>query len=222
MVVITPDQLRVAVPRCTAPDKWADALNHAMLLYGIADRLDYVIEFLTQCAHESADFNRLEESLNYTAERLVEVWPKRFPSLTVAVPYARAPHKLADFVYANRMGNGSAESGDGWNYRGRGIPMITGKANYARVGELIGDPLLVKCPDRLCNRSTAALAGAAWWAANPELNQLAMDTETDDDAADFVSITRIVNGGTVGLAARQALRAAFASVLAGAGTTTPP
>ncbi len=209
MIVITAAQLATACPACQAPDAWAAALNDAMLLYGLSADRDYVVEFLAQCAHESDSFNRLEESLNYTAERLIEVWPSRFPSLTVAAPYARAPHKLADFVYANRMGNGDVASGDGWNYRGRGIPMITGKANYQRVAKLIGDPLLVQCPDRLRTAKIAALAGAAWWMANPRLNQLADDLPDDDDAADFVSITRIVNGGTTGLAQRAKLRDAF-------------
>jgi putative chitinase len=213
MFVITAAQLHAAAPQCPKPDAWAAALNDAMLLYGIAADRDYVVNFLAQAAHESEQFNRLEESLNYTAERLVQVWPRRFPSLTVAVPYARNAHALADFVYANRMGNGSEESGDGWNYRGRGVLMVTGKANYQRVAQLINDPLLVTCPDRLCTMRTAATAAAAWWSADPRLNLLADDTATDDDAADFVSITRIVNGGTVGLAARSKLRDAFASAI---------
>ncbi len=213
MFVITPDQLRAAVPRCPKPDMWAAALNEGMLLYGIAADRDFMVEFLAQCAHETADFTRLEENLNYTAERLMDVWPSRFPSLTVAVPYARAPHKLADFVYANRMGNGDVASGDGWNYRGRGVPMITGRANYVRVSRLINDPGLVGCPDRLCVIATAALAGAAWWAADTRLNKLADDLPDDDDRADFVSITRIVNGGTVGLADRSKLRDAFSRSL---------
>lgn len=213
MFTITAEQLRAAAPRCTKSDAWATALTDAMLLYGIAADVDYVVEFLAQCAHESGQFTRLEESLSYSPERLMQVWPKRFPTLAAATPYANSPHKLADFVYSNRMGNGDVASGDGWNYRGRGVPMITGRANYAKVAKLIGDPLLVSCPDRLCMISVAALAGAAWWASDPELNRLADDTATDDDAADFVSITRKVNGGTVGLAERQKLRDAFSRVL---------
>jgi putative chitinase len=213
MITITADTLRAAAPRCPKPDAWAAALNDAMLLHGIAQDVDYVVEFLAQCAHESNHFTRLEENLNYSPERLVQVWPKRFPTVAAATPYANAPHKLADFVYANRMGNGDVASGDGWNFRGRGALMVTGRANYAKVGKLIGDPVLIYCPDRLCIITVAAMACAAWWASDPNLNRLADDTVNDDDAADFVSITRKVNGGTVGLADRQKLRDAFSRAL---------
>jgi putative chitinase len=182
-----------------------------MLIYGISDDVDYMVEFLAQAAHESSSFNRLEECLNYTAERLMEVWPTRFPSLTVAAKYARRPHELADFVYGGRMGN--LKPGDGWKYRGRGIPMVTGFDNYVRVAKLINDPMLIACPDRLCTKGTAAIAGAAYWASNPRLNALADDRPDDDDHADFVSITKIINGGTVGLADRAKFRVAFRAAL---------
>jgi putative chitinase len=211
MHVITADQLRKAVPYCSQPAAWVDPLNNAMLLYGISYDVDYMVEFLAQSAHETQGFNRLEENLSYTAERLVEVWPSRFPSITVAAQYARAPHKLADFVYGGRMGN--TAPGDGWKYRGRGIPHVTGKDNYVKVSKLLNDPSILTCPDKLCTKTTAALAGAAFWASNPKLNTLADDTPTDDDYADFVSITKIVNGGKVGLAERWKLREAFKASL---------
>ncbi len=207
MFVITADQLRRALPSCAGPDDMAAALADAMLVYGIADDRDNAVAFLAQCAHESASFNRLEESLNYTAERLVQVWPKRFPTLAVAQPYQHNPHGLARVVYGGRMGNDT--NFDGWNYRGRGILMITGRANYQRVGKLINDPLLVKCPDRLRNRKTAAMACAAWWASDARLMALA----ESGDADDFVSLTRIVNGGVTGLADRIKLQAAFYAVI---------
>lgn len=210
MHVITVDQLHRAVPACSQPAAWVSPLNDAMLLFGIADERDYMVEFLAQCAHETLSFNRLEESLNYTAERLVDVWPKRFPSITVAAQYARAPHKLADFIYGGRFGN---PPGDGWTYRGRGMPMVTFFDNYVKVAKRLNDPAIVKCPDKLCTRATAAMAGAAFWVDHPQLSQLALDTPTDNDYMDFVTITRIVNGGTVGLAERAKLRTAFKAVL---------
>lgn len=211
MNVITPDQLRKAAPKCTNPDAWVRPLNDAMLIYGIADDVDFMVEFLAQCAHETLSFNRLEENLSYSAERLMAVWPKRFPTLTIASQYAMAPHKLANFVYGGRMGNRNEY--DGWNYRGRGMPMITGLDNYRMVGRLLNDPDIVRCPDKLCTKVTAAMAGAAWWAANPKLNALAQDQPGDDDHADFVAITKIVNGGTEGLKERAAFRAAFTAQL---------
>jgi putative chitinase len=211
MNVITLDQFRKAVPKCTAPDGWVQPLNDAMLIFGIADDVDFMVEFLAQCAHETANFNRLEENLMYSAERLMQVWPKRFPNLTIASQYAMSPHKLANFVYGGRMGNHGPH--DGWNYRGRGMPMVTGLDNYKRVARLLNDPAIILCPDKLCTKGTAAMAGAAWWSDNPKLNALAQDQPGDDDHADFVSITRIVNGGTEGLKERAAFRAAFKAQL---------
>ena len=92
MRVITAEQLRVVAPKCVDPVSWVRALNAAAAEFEISNDGAIFAEWLAQAAHESASFNRLEESLNYTAERLMQVWPKRFPSLTVAAPYARAPH----------------------------------------------------------------------------------------------------------------------------------
>lgn len=211
MHVITQDQLRAAVPLCQRPIMWVRHLNDAMLLYGIAEDLDYMVEFLAQCAHETMSFNRLEESLNFGAQRLMQVWPKRFPTLDSAEPYTHKPDALANFVYGGRMGN--VEPGDGWKYRGRGMPMITGRDNYRRAAALLNDPAIVLFPDRLTLPHVAAMAGAAWWSSNPKLNALANDTTTDDDYADFVSVTRIVNGGIEGLASRAKFRDAFKSAL---------
>lgn len=213
MYVITAEQLRKAAPTCTDPVNWVRALNGAAAEFGIADDGDVYAEWLAQAAHESAEFTRLEECLNYTAERLMAVWPKRFPSLTVAAPYARAPHKLADFVYSNRMGNGPPESGDGWKYRGRGVGMVTGKKNYELVAKRLNDPSILSCPDRLCTKDTAARAFAAWWSSDKRLNALALDRLDDDDEADFISISTIVNGGDEGLAKRRKYRDAFKAAM---------
>lgn len=220
MHVITPEQLKIAVPLCKNPVDWAVHLNNAMLIYGIAEDVDYMAEFLAQGAHESQSFNRLEENLNYTAERLAQVWPGRFaidPKAKTKVPNALAgnlagkPHALADSVYGGRMGN--KRPNDGWLYRGRGIHMVTGYDNYVKVARMLNDPEIVRCPDRLCTKKTAAMASAAYWSSDPRLNKLADDTLADDDYADFVSISRIVNGGTIGLAERYGFRMAFKAAL---------
>jgi putative chitinase len=211
--MITAQQLASIMPRCPAPVPWAEALNYAARKFHMDDRADVWAEFLGQLAHESNELNRLEESLNYRAERLMQVWPKRFPTLAVASKYAGSPHALANFVYANRMGNGDEASGDGWKYRGRGPIMLTGKKNYEYFAKVIGDPLLATCPDRAMTKDTGAQIAVAFWMHDDQLSQLARDTATDDDEADFISISRIVNGGTVGLDARRVYRDRAKAVL---------
>lgn len=201
--MITVEQLKAIVPACANPEGWIDSLNAAMAQFGIDKDADFVAAFLAQVAVESGDLNRLDENLNYTAERLMAVWPKRFPSLVVAAPYARNPHGLANFVYANRLGNGDAASGDGWSYRGRGLIQITGKNNYTALSQALKDPSVAACPNVLCTKKYAALSAAWFWIQNPKIDELADNTPNDDQESDFVSITRLVNGGTTGLQQRR-------------------
>lgn len=212
MYVITADQLRKAVPACRTPDTWVSPLNDAMLQYGISDRLDVVVEFLAQFFHETQNGNRLEENLNYSPERLMAVWPSRFRDLATATKYAGKPHALAEHVYGGRMGNRPEGSGDGWAYRGRAAG-ITGRDNYARVAKALNTPAILTCPDMLCTRVWAAKASAQFWQAHPKLTEWAIDTPTDDDYADFVSITKLINGGDIGLKERAKLRDGFKAAL---------
>lgn len=205
-MILTAAHIGAIMPKCMSPSGWADALNVAMTEQGFPTGTDVLAEFLAQVAHESHEFTRLEENLNYRAERLMVVWPKRFPSLSVANKYAGKPQALAEYVYGGRMGNRPEGSGDGWKYRGRGPIMVTGLDNYLKLSKLIRDPLLVDCPDRLCTRPTGARAAVAFWMSNKELSKLAENTSFDDDESDFVAITRIVNGGAVGLDARRVYR----------------
>src|SRR5207237_1183036 len=94
-----------------------------------------------QCAHESQELNRLVENLYYSATALARTWPRRFPAVTEAEAYARQPERIANRVYADRLGNGDEDSGDGWRYRGRGIIQITGRGNYREVGAALVLPL---------------------------------------------------------------------------------
>lgn len=202
MSLLSADQLRAIVPRCANPDGWVDPLNAALTRFDIVEK-DQLAAFLAQVAVESRELNRLEENLNYTAERLCVVWPSRFPSVEIARPYAGNPQQLAMFVYGKRpkLGNETAE--DGWRYRGRGLIQITGKGNYTECARGIGDSLLIPCPERLQTKATAALSAAWFWKKNPRISILADDLADDDDGADFVSITRLVNGGTIGLDERR-------------------
>ena len=201
-MALTADQLRAIAPRCANPDGWVDPLNAALDRFGLVEA-DQLAAFLAQVALESAEFNRLEENLNYSAERLCQVWPKRFPNIAIAQPYARNPQQLAQLVYGKRASLGNETAEDGWRYRGRGLIQITGKANYAACAKGIDDPLLLTCPERLQTKTVAALSAVWYWFQNPRISILAHDAPDDDDEADFVSITRLVNGATTGLADRQ-------------------
>lgn len=212
MHILTAEQLHRGAPACREPATWVNPLNTAMMLYGISSDVSVTVEFLAQFAHETQSLNRLEENLNYSPERLHAVWPSRFPTAASAAPYAGKPHALAEHVYGGRMGNRPEGSGDGWNYRGRG-PGITGRDNYARLAKGLNDPLLMACPDRLQTKELAAMAGAYFWAMHPQLTAWAIDTPLDDDYADFVSISKLWNGGTIGLAERAKFRTSFKAAL---------
>jgi len=209
---ISEQVIRNALPLCRDPAGWAPVLSAAMQHYEI-NTPARIASFLAQTGHESGQFNRLVESLNYTTpQRLMKVWPKRFPSEAIAAPYVRNEERLANFVYANRLGNGDAASGDGYKYRGRGLIQVTGRSNYAACGKALGLDLL-NDPGLLIEPRYAALS-AAWFWSSRGLNALADDRTGDDDLEDFTVITRTINGGTQGLKERLALLNALESQLA--------
>ena len=143
-------------------------------------------DFLGNILHESLMLARLEENLNYTRpERLMEVWPKRFPTLALARQYVRSPQKLADYVYGNRLGN---VNGDGWSYRGSGLIMVTGLANFQLIEETTGLPVVAN-PDMLRQPDTALQVAIAWWEARVP----------DSAVGNRVRVRRAVNGGDIGL-----------------------
>lgn len=151
--------------------------------------------FLAMLAHESGGLMRTVENLNYTtAAQLMRTWPKRFPSELGAKPYVRQPEKLANHVYAGRMGNGLEKSGDGWRYRGRGYLQVTGKSNYREVGSAIGLDLLGE-PDQAAAPEHALAASIGWWLAN---GMAAIVPEGIE------AVRKRVNGGLIGLAQCQA------------------
>lgn len=204
--------IKAALPQCKTPDIWADALNPAMEQFQISSPAR-VASFLAQTGHESSQFNKLTEGLYYkTAARLVAVWPKRFPSEAVAAPYVANEEKLANYIYANRIGNGPESSGDGFRFRGRGLIQITGRSNYSDVGKALGIDLLAK-PELLIDPKWAAMSAAYYWFGHG-LNALADDETDDNDLADFTTITKKINGGTAGLKERYALFKAIEPLLA--------
>lgn len=188
--LISAAQLHAFAP--AAPASLAPYLSAAAVLNGITTPIR-LAHFLAQVAHESAGMTRREENLSYSAERLVAVWPSRFASIAIAMPYARNPQALANLVYGSRMGN--AMPGDGYLYRGRGLIQITGRGTYRSVGALCGIDLERHPEMALTDDGAAESAGGFWtWKA---LNPLA-------DADNLQAITNKINGGLNGLNDRAA------------------
>ena len=173
-------------------DKWEIPLNQVFVKYDL-DTSKRQAAFIGQCAVESANFTRLQENLKYSAQRLTQVWPSRFPSIEAATPYANNPEKLANFVYAGRMGN--LQDGDGWQFHGRGLIQLTGRENYENCGNGIGVDL-INDPDLLLTPQYAALS-AGWFWGKRGLNALA-------DTQEYGTMTRRINGGTTALEERIA------------------
>jgi len=173
---------------------YAGAITHAMAEFGI-DTPARQAMFLAQVGHESGALSRLVENLNYSVEGLMRTWPQRFPTPEAAMPYARQPERIANFVYAGRLGNGPETSGDGWRYRGRGLIQITGRANYTDAGKALGLDL-VAAPDLLLMPAAACRSAGWFWAAR--------DINGPADALDIVTVTRRINGGLNGLDDRKA------------------
>lgn len=169
---------------------FAGSLLAAFSDYGIDTPLRRQ-HFLAQCAHESGGFRHLEENLNYSAESLRAVWPSRFDE-ALAAECARQPERIANVVYASRMGNGDTASGEGWLFRGRGLIQITGKSNYAQFSaDCYGDGRIVASPQLVAQPENAALS-AAWFWKSRGCNAAA-------DVDDLTRVTKLVNGGLNGL-----------------------
>jgi putative chitinase len=149
--------------------------------------------FLAQCGHESANFRAVKENLNYSAEGLNKTFKKYFPTLESAKDYARQPERIASKVYANRMGNGNEASKDGFKYLGRGFIQLTGKANYLEFDKSVPEDIIAN-PELVATKYP--LASAAWFWNKNGLNEIADKGATD---AVVKSITKRVNGGTIGL-----------------------
>ena len=165
-----------------------------------------VAAWLAQTGHESGNFNYLVENLNYSANRLTEVWPSLFPDVNFAEQYAGNPEKLANYVYANRNGNGDEDSGDGYRYRGRGIIQLTGKSNYkaCSIG-LYNNDTLLQFPDKLVEYNNA-VDSACWYWTSRNLNEYA-------DIGDMRTITIRINGGLNGYEDRLSRYQAALSIL---------
>ena len=191
--------------------QWLPHLRMAAQRYQIDANPRRLAAWLATIAHESARLTRVVENLNYSAQGLAQTWPSRYADMTglpnaTARRIARKPEDIANLTYSGRMGNGSAGSGDGWRYRGRGLIQITGRANYAQSGAELGADLIAK-PEQLEQPEFAADSAAEWWRRHG-CNVLA-------DTGDMAAVTRRVNGGLTGLDDRIKLYSAALAYLGG-------
>ena len=195
--MVTIEQLQTIFPKTpkNTLHEFLLPLNNYMEMYGI-DTKQRQAAFLAQIGHESGGFRYREENLYYSTQGLMKTFRKYFPSEDLAVQYSRQPAKIASRVYANRMGNGTEESGDGWTFRGRGLIQLTGKNNYIKMGKLLN--LSIKeVVDYLSTVTGAVESATAYWKDN-KLNRFA-------DEGDITGLTRAINGGLNGLEERVSL-----------------
>ena len=190
---LTKEQLKQLLPKNPYIDQWHHALSQLLPDYEI-NTPQRIAAFIAQCAHESGGFIFLTENLNYKAESLVKVFPKYFKDITTAKAYEKKPEKIANKIYANRMGNGDELSGDGWKYRGRGLIQLTGKTNYSWFAAS-----LEITPDEAAEYTQTfegAAQSACWFWETNKLNNEA-------DKGDILTMTKKINGGTIGLEDRK-------------------
>ena len=188
------------------PKKVYDLLANAIQTFDINDNLK-LSHFLSQCSYESENFTVTIENLNYRAENLIKTFPSHFDSSTVN-NYARQPEKIANRAYANRMGNGNEQSGDGWKYRGRGFIQLTGKVNYQSFANYIKVPQIINNPDLVA--SIYSLDSAGFYFAQNNIFSIA---EKGSGTDIITNITKVINGGTNGLEERINLFNKFYSLL---------
>ncbi len=189
------DHLRACLPEAKTPnlEKFLEGINETFEHFDI-NTPQRCAMFLAQTAHESANFSATQENLNYSAKGLQGIFKKYFPTQDSTISYERKPERIANRVYANRMGNGAEASGEGYKYRGRGLIQLTGKDNYTNCGKALGMDLLAD-PDSVANNPVAVLS-AGWFWDTRKLNTWA-------DKGDVLTVTKRINGGTIGLEDRK-------------------
>ena len=192
MSILTKDKLNKLIPNNPYLVHWFNALDELLPEYGI-DTPRRVAAFIAQCSHESGSFRTIRENLNYRWQTLRKLFPRHFTTDEIAQRYASMPNKheaIANRIYANRMGNGPEESGDGFRYRGRGLIQLTGKENYSWFAASLEIPLEEAI--EYVETFEGAVQSACWFWETNNLNQWA-------DKDDIVTLTKRINGGTIGL-----------------------
>ena len=199
MSLITEAQLAAMIPTNKEVGEWCAALNEMLPKYGITTD-KRIAAFVSQCAHESMDFRVLEEALSYKTETLLKVFPRYFgPGKENPDEYARNPQKLANYVYMDKNRSkggalGNVKENDGWAMRGKGLKQVTGRANHEAFGKTVGMTAEEAAAYLLTKKG--ALESALWFWGSRNLNEVA-------DTADVTRLTKIINGGDIGLADRQ-------------------
>lgn len=188
-MMLTIEKLQEILPDNDYIEEWYPVIVDTLPGFNI-DSPERMAAFLSQCSHESGGFKRIVENLNYHGESLRKVFSKYFPTDEIAKQYEHKPEKIANRVYANRMGNGSENSGDGWRYKGRGLIQITGKNNYQSFSDYM-EMSIEDIPDYLETFEGALISACWYWEAN-KLNEFA-------DKEDIKGLTRKINGGYNGL-----------------------
>jgi len=191
--ILSQEQLAQLIPDNDYVEYWHNAMEKCFPDYDI-DSPHRIAAFVAQCAHESGGFVFLKENLNYRAESLVRVWPKYFKDLATAKQYAHNQEAIANRAYANRMGNGPESSGDGYRFCGRGLIQLTGRSNYQAFADSI-ETDINDIPAYLATFEGAVQSACWFWETN-NLNKWA-------DLGDIVTLTKKINGGTLGLEERQ-------------------
>jgi putative chitinase len=194
--MLTLSQLKQLLPKNPYVEHWHHALEQLFPDYDI-NTPRRMAAFIAQCAHESGGFMVLKENLNYKAATLRKIFPKYFPNDQIAQEYASKPNKqvaIASKVYANRMGNGDEASQEGWKFCGRGLIQLTGRSNYQAFADSL-EMDINDVPEYLATFEGAAQSACWFWETN-KLNQWA-------DAGDILTLTKRINGGTIGLEDRK-------------------
>jgi putative chitinase len=211
MSLITEAQLAAMIPTNKEVGEWCAALNEMLPKYGITTD-KRIAGFISQCAHESSDFRVLQENLNYKEATLLKVFPRYFgPGKENAAEYAGKPEKIANYVYMDKHRSkagalGNVKDGDGWLFSGKGLKQVTGRSNTTAFGKTVGMTAEEAAAYLLTKKG--ALESALWFWASRNLNEVA-------DTGDQVRLTKIINGGDIGLADRQARYAKAMAALGG-------
>ena len=218
MSLLTVDQLRAMIPSNKEVEAWCEELNKALPKYDITTD-QRIAGFISQCAHESADFKILQENLNYKEATLLKVFPRYFgPGKENAAEYAGKPEKIANYVYMDKNRSkggalGNVNDGDGWLFSGKGLKQVTGRANTTAFGKTVGMTAEEAAAYLLTKKG--ALESALWFWNTKNLNAVA-------DTGSVPALTKKINGGDIGLADRQARYARAMAALGGKITASAP